>query len=338
MFVLKAQKIEGWITRGFCRSRRNLMSDETLKIKTIVVGIDFTPASDLALVYARRFAIHSGAKLLLVHIVDPAAISPDEMDAHLVLHDIIDSAKTDMQKIRSELAGHGIESSWIVRHGNVRDMVLDAIQENHADLMVLGSKGMMLTGRSRFGTVAEQLVRATPCPVLTVVPKARWQELEDGHSRLLLVPTDFSEVSQAGLAYALTFAQSVGGSLLLVHAVEYPLAAEPIATQLAELRTDGMRMLLAHAQAAHIQAESVVRTGDSCEIILELARERKADYIVMGVRGGDLADGTRLHGRVQILMHRSPCPLFSVYLGKSTTTLSMKRETGERLSVSHPSR
>ncbi len=313
------------------------MSDETLKMKTIVVCIDFTAASDLALLYARRFAVRSGAKLLLVHIVDPARVSPEELDAHLALHDIVDSAKADMQKIWAELAGQGIACSWIVRHGNVRDMILDAVQENHADLMVLGSKGMTLTGGSRFGTVAEQLIRAAPCPVLTVVPESRWQELENDHRRLLLVPTDFSAASHAAFLYALAFAKSIGCSLLLVHAVEDDFAVEPIAGQLEDLRAKEMRMLLASAHAAHVEAESMIRVGDASEMILELARERKVDYIVMGVRGGDQVDGTRLHGRVQGLMHRSPCPLFSIYLRKSTKTSARKHETKEALSISHPS-
>ena len=310
------------------------MSDETLKIKTIVVGIDFTSASDLALLYAERFAIHTGAKLLLVHVVDPAKVSPDEMDAHLALHDIIDSAKTDMQKTWAEVAGRGVEGSWIVRHGNVRDMILDAVQNNHADLMVLGSKGMALTGGSRFGTVAEQLVRAAPCPVLTVVPESRWQELENNHRRLLLIPTDFSAASDAAFLYALEFAKSTGGSLLLVHAVEEELAVEPIPAKLEYLRAEDMRTLLASAHAVHVEAESMLRVGDATEIILEVARERKADYIVMGVRGGDQVDGTRLHGKVQDLMHRSPCPIFSIYLRKSTKTSSRKRETTETQSIS----
>jgi len=322
------------MARGFHRSRRIPMSDETLKMKTIVVCIDFTPASSLALLYARRFAVHCGAKLLLVHIIDPAKVSPEEMDAHLAMHDIIDSAKADMQKIWAELANGGIVGSWIVRHGNVRDMILDAVQENHADLMVLGSKGMALTGGSRFGTIAEQLVRAAPCPVLTVVPESRWQELENNHRRLLLVPTDFSAASQAAFLYALSFAKSAGGSLLLVHAVEYDFAIQPIAGQLEDLRAKDMHMLLASARAANVEAESIIQTGDSSEIILELARERQADYIVMGVRGGDQVNGTRLHGRVQGLMHRSPCPIFSIYLRKSTTTSSRKRETRESLLLS----
>jgi nucleotide-binding universal stress UspA family protein len=314
------------------------MSDKTLNMKTIVVCIDFTAASDLALLYARRFAVRSGAKLLLVHIVDPARVSPEELDAHLALHDIVDSAKADMQKIWTELAGQGITGSWIVRRGNVRDMILDAVQENQADLMVLGSKGMSLTGGSRFGTVAEQLVRAAPCPVLTVVPESPWQQLENDHHRCLLVPTDFSAASQAAFLYALAFAKSIGGSLLLLHAIEDDFAVEPIAGQLEDLRAKEMRMLLASAREAHVEAESMIRAGDASELILELARERKADYIVMGVRAGDQVDGTRLHGRVQGLMHQSPCPLFSIYLRKSTTTSSRKRETRESLSLSEPSR
>jgi nucleotide-binding universal stress UspA family protein len=287
-----------------------------LNLKTIVGCIDFTPASDVALVYARRFAVHCGAKLLLVHIVDPAAVSPEEMDAHAVLHDMMESAKSDLQRTCAELTGQGVESSWIVRHGNVRDLILDAVRESHAGLVVLGSKGTVLSGRSSFGTVAEQLARTAPCPVLTVVPEARWQDPEDGHRRLLLVPTDFTETSQTGLVYALAFAKEVGGSLLLVHAVEHHLVAEPMAGQLVELRKKGMHMLLAYVHDALVQAESIVRTGDPVKVILELAQERKVDYIVMGVHGGNLVDGTRLHGGMQQLMHQSPCPLLTIYSGK----------------------
>ncbi len=313
------------------------MLEQSLSIHTIVVCIDFTSASDLALRYARRFAIRSSARLLLVHIVDPATVSPEEMDAHLALRDMVDSAKADMQKLCAELAENAVESSGIVRHGNVRDMILEVVRENHADLIVLGSKGEVLTDRPRFGTVAEQLVRAAPCPVLTVVPESRWQELENDRRRLLLVPTDFSATSQAGFLYALAFARSIGASLLLVHAVEYSFSVEPIAAQLASLGAKDMRMLLASARAAHVEAESIVRTGDASEVILELARERKADYIVMGVRGGDRVDGTRLHGRVQGLMHQSPCPLISIYLGKSSATSSSKREARQAISEAHSS-
>ena len=125
---------------------------------------------------------------------------------------------------------------------------------------------------------------------------------------------------------------------MLVHAVEYDFAVEPIAGQLEDLRTKDMHMLLASARAAHVEAESIIRTGDASEIILALARERKADYIVMGVRGGDQVNGTRLRGRVQGLMHRSPCPLFSIYLRKSRIASSRNPETREGLSKSHSSR
>ena len=300
------------------------MSDQTLSIKTIVVCIDFTAASDLALRYARRFADHWDGKLVLVHIVDSATISPEEMDAHLALHNIIDSAKADMQTISAGLTAENVKNSWIVRHGNVRDMILEVVRDNHADLMVLGSKGTVLSGRPRFGTIAEQLVRASPCPVLTVVPEARWQELEDGHQRLLVVPTNFSAASQAAFLYALAFAKSVGGSLLLVHAVDYSFAAEPIAEELAELRSKDIHTLLESARAANVKAESLVRTGDASELVLQIARERQADCIVMGVRGGDQVDGTRLLGRVQGLMHRSPCPLISIYLPGSHRIVSPK--------------
>lgn len=299
---------------------------ELLNIRSIVVCTDFTAASGVAVIYATRFAQHYAAKLLLVHIVDPSSTTAEEMDvSHSVLHEAVESAKADLRQISADLKRQEIENHWLVRHGDVRDLILEVVHEHHADLLVLGSKGMVLAGRSRYGNTAEKLMRAAPCPVLTVVPDARWQELKDDHRRLLLVPTDFSEASQVALLYAISFAQSVRAKLLLLHAVEnHP--PEPIGRHLAELRSDGMHRLLAYAHAANVEAECVIRTGSVLNLTLAMANEHKADYIVLGVRGGNLVDGTRLRGLICDLIRQSPCPVLSTYTGTPRAPVAAKEE------------
>jgi universal stress protein A len=128
------------------------------------------------------------------------------------------------------------------------------------------------------------------------------------------VPTDFSDASQRALMYALMFARSIDGALIFVNVVE-PFPLKSVVGQITALHARGMDMWLAYAHVSNIQAEAIIRNGEPSEIIPSLAKERKADYIIMGVRGGDLVNGTRLHSKLQDLVRRSPCPVLSVYAG-----------------------
>ncbi len=287
------------------------MNTKDLNIRTILVEADFTPAAYIALLYAKRFAKCCSSKLVLIHIADPEGSSSEEMEVTpSVLRDTIESARAELERLSAELTAQGIENQWLVRHGNVRDLTLELVTEFHADLLVLGNEGMVPECHSRCGVIAEQLMRASPCPVLTIVPEARWQELEDGHRRILLVPTDFSEASQAALMYALRFVRAIDASIIFVHVVE-PQSLSSIVGEMIRLRPGKMEMWLAYTYVTHVKAEAVFRRGDLCEAIPALARERKADYIIMGVRGGNLVDGMRLNSRLQELVCQSPCPVLS---------------------------
>ena len=67
---------------------------------------------------------------------------------------------------------------------------------------------------------------------------------------------------------------------------------------------------LAKKQAA--QVDGFILEGPAAVRIESFARERNVDLIVMGVRRGDLEDGTRLHGTVSDVIREAPCPVLSL--------------------------
>src|SRR5207245_11423834 len=62
----------------------------------------------------------------------------------------------------------GIEHEVVIGEGNIWEVVSKLINEKEIDLVVLGTRGRTGLGKTILGSVAEQILRQSPCPVLTV--------------------------------------------------------------------------------------------------------------------------------------------------------------------------
>ena len=65
----------------------------------------------------------------------------------------------------------GLAVTGLVRAGYPAEEILAAAEEEHADMIVMGTHGRTGFDRMLFGSVAEKVVMAAACPVLTVKPK-----------------------------------------------------------------------------------------------------------------------------------------------------------------------
>ena len=144
----------------------------------------------------------------------------------------------------------------------------------------------------------------------------------------ILVPTDFSEPSDAALEYAVTIAGKLGASLHLLHVFEDPylaggaFAAEmyaPVPADLRETLLNEAKQRLAERiagpgpEALHATAE--VYTGPTARAIVEYAKTHGIDLIVMGTHGrGGMAH--LLMGSVaERIVRVAPCPVLTVRTG-----------------------
>lgn len=260
------------------------------KLKTIMVATDFVGTSYGPINYAKQLARHFSAKILLVHVV------PMMETAKGNLPQLIDAAEEELQKYIDALSFDGIRSAMIVRVGNVRQTVLDLIAERDADLLVVGTRGEEL------GSVAETLLRAVPCPVLTVGKHARSNCYESTHTRTLLFATDFSEVSRAALAYTESLVKHFDGSLLLLHADE----SQP------SDHKDEFQALTKELTNPSIVSESITRLGRPAEVVISVSKEKHVDFIVMGVHGKDQAGKRHSYGTAFEVIRRARCPVFTL--------------------------
>jgi nucleotide-binding universal stress UspA family protein len=140
----------------------------------------------------------------------------------------------------------------------------------------------------------------------------------------LLVPVDGSEPSMLGLAEAIKIAKSDGAKLHLVHVVDevVPFGVEMPGTYIEQfieaVRTSGeeilgraKRMVFEHGlKADGVLVETI--GGRAADLIIEHAKQCKADLIVMGTHGRRGLRRLALGSDAELVVRSSPVPVLLV--------------------------
>jgi nucleotide-binding universal stress UspA family protein len=140
----------------------------------IVVGTDGSDTAKVAVEQATDLARKVGARLDLVSAYEPVPASRLREERQEVPSDIAHtvSPSEDVEALLSETAAgvqkDGIEVATFARQGDPADAILDVAEEQKADLIIVGNKGM--TGAKRFllGSVPNKVSHHAPCSVLIV--------------------------------------------------------------------------------------------------------------------------------------------------------------------------
>lgn len=133
-------------------------------IRTILHPTDFSEPSAYAFDLACALARGSGAGLILLHVdAPPAAVG------HAVLLPLLTEHQHELKKELDRLMPNpSLKTERRFEQGDPATEILRVAQETHADLIVMGTHGRTGLDRLLMGSVAEQVVRRAPCPVVTV--------------------------------------------------------------------------------------------------------------------------------------------------------------------------
>jgi nucleotide-binding universal stress UspA family protein len=137
--------------------------------RIILCPIDFTENAVIALGVATDIARQNQSTLLVLHVADtlgPEGATFREVETRLEPESHI----ADLQRMLQQAAPpqHGLTIRHLLTEGNPAKVVQQIVAEQHVDLVVLGTHGR--TGLDRFlmGSIAEEILRRCPCPVLIV--------------------------------------------------------------------------------------------------------------------------------------------------------------------------
>jgi nucleotide-binding universal stress UspA family protein len=299
-----------------------------LSVKNVLFATDFSPTSESALPYAVAICRHFGGTLHNAHVLSDASLlmmtgGVDYVSMSTIYEDAHTEARAKLDQISAEIAG--IKSHSHVRYGQVWKNLAEIIQENHIDLIVLGTHGRTGLGKLLLGSVAENILRHAPCPVLTVGPKvsghAKLPALRAGGRDLapaelelqqIVFATNFDQYSLFVAEKAVALAEEFRARLALLHVIEdySGLGSRP---DLMEGSICRLKSLIPNDATLQYLPETMLEFGFASECILKVASEREADMIVLGARAAEQIGSTHLPwSTTHDVIAQAHCPVLTV--------------------------
>ena len=146
----------------------------TRPITRVLVPLDFSEESDAALEYAAGLAERVGASLHLLHVYEDPMMTSGALAADMYVPISDDLRETLLADARTRLVERAnklpdrVHPTTDVYTGPVASAITAFANEQHIDLIVMGTHGRGGMAHLLLGSVAERVVRTAPCPVLTV--------------------------------------------------------------------------------------------------------------------------------------------------------------------------
>ena len=166
-------------------------------IRHILAPVDFSSPSLDALEYAMQVADRFGARLTLLHVLEPVY-----HDLELGLGRIEDEPRkraygqTRLDALAQAVKEYGVAAGSLILGGIPSESILVYARGQGCDLIIMGTHGRRGLTRFWCGSVAEAVLRQAPCPMLTV----RSPTFSPGHRRVLPQTMESSEGGRDGAA------------------------------------------------------------------------------------------------------------------------------------------
>jgi universal stress protein A len=146
-------------------------SSSPVHVKHILVPVDFSNTSELAVNHAVSFAKLFNAKITLLNVVE-YLMFPNDIYAvsgvDAMRSQFNEESKRQLARIEERLSDSGLQIKSLIRTGRAAHEAVEAAKDLKADLIVIGTHGYKGFTHVLLGSTAEKIVRLAPCPVLTV--------------------------------------------------------------------------------------------------------------------------------------------------------------------------
>lgn len=259
-------------------------------LKSIVAGMDSSPASDRALSEAQRIAKTNGSELTAVSVLEHGVVERLNFDDAMTRSKVTSEAEARMEQHGEGVLSHEHPVKFEFAIGDPFTEVQKAVADHHAELLVLGSGH----DSGHIGAVASKCVRHARCDVLLV------RENQRSAFRKIVVCVDFSSLSKEAVETGYRLAKQEGAVLELVHVfppIEKMMARHyfiPVSSDLVSENDDiavervrqDLERLTESLDDDGIDCSVVIlREVDHKRAIIDYLNSCGADLVVMGKHG-----------------------------------------------------
>jgi nucleotide-binding universal stress UspA family protein len=276
----------------------------------IIVGVDGSEGSRTALRWAARTAAAKGVGLRAVGAWQyparaaipagsPKLRGPDEMD---------EGTCDDLRALVREELGAGADQVEVeAGRGPAAPVLLGAAARAEADMLVLGARGLGGFAGLLLGSVSQECVEHSPCPVVVLRGE---QSPPDGP---IVIGLDGSEGAARALDWTIDLAQATGSDIVAVHA---PGIGANNAT--VEAAKQSLEEWCAPIRQRGLTHEIRVECDDARTALANAADATDASLLVVGTRGLGAVRGLLLGSVAGYIVRYATRPVAAVPLDRST--------------------
>lgn len=269
-------------------------------VQPLLIAVDFSPPSRVALEAGRTLAKDLGAPVVLVHV------SPEVADARKRKpagrrKEQVDEALDDARRLTAEWAedlrrdGLSVDVALPATLTWPVDGILAEAKKRSCAAIVLGT-----TGRGQFrqfflGSVAQAVLQRSRIPVLVAPARMAQRKEPAPAARSILAAVDFSSDSEAAFEAAVGLAKDLKCVVRALHVIPlplptapFPLGAEYSAAWLAEQEdqaAEALAQMASGARGSKVGVVPSIQVGHPATAILASARDTGAALIVVGTHG-----------------------------------------------------
>lgn len=285
-------------------------------VERILLSTDGSEFSEGAIREAIRLAKKCSSSLSVLSVLDVNA----EFDA--MAPQIIEKREKDarehLEAVQARVRKEGLDCTTSVARGeDAYKEIVNQADRNKSTMIVMGRRGRTGLSRLMIGSVTARVIGHSPCNVL-VVPKAARLEFKS-----ILIATDGSKYSAAAAAEAIGLAKRNGSSLTVISVVPSELTTptdidftvnqrELIAEKEMQNAEKNAKEVKDAAQKQGIEARAFVMTGKPSEAVIQLAREKKVDLIMLGSHGRTGVEKLLMGSVAERVIVLATCPVLVV--------------------------
>jgi nucleotide-binding universal stress UspA family protein len=284
----------------------------------VVLAVDASPDSQQAAQVIRHLA--EPPVLDVLNVVDEDAlkhayISPTMPAEYLDTYrrEVTEVAEQVLHNMKAELEPHCRHIRLIADTGDAAESIIQTAEESHADLVIVGQRGMTATPSFLLGGVSQKVARYARCSVLVV--KGPMATLDR-----ILIAVDGSEAAHKAVEF-LARCPFKGPAQVTVVTVWPAGRAEgwglpvgpPTVTQVVEAKgQELLRTITGECGKAPYELATELLRGDPAFAILDAAARHRSQIIVIGSRGTKAIKRFLLGSVSEKVLVHAPCSVLIV--------------------------
>jgi nucleotide-binding universal stress UspA family protein len=276
----------------------------------ILVPTDFSDVSQRALEYAKTIAKQQNSELLLVHVSLPVNLITPPEGAWVDECEVQRRMEEQLEQSGAALRSEGYRAHVIPITGALYDELLSAIKQYKVDLIVLGTHGKRGLERLLLGSDAETVHRYAHCPVLSVGPAVPDLQGKAWSIREVICATTFDPRAAEVAAYAHKIAALEEAELVLFHVKN---AGEQEDVDWASFE-EAFDYYVPEGLGKRSWLRTRLASASPGTSIVDLAKQRGSDLIVMGARATSFMATHLARGTAAKVLTDAPCPVMTVLL------------------------